>query len=434
MRIAALLACLVVLLAAPPGRAAAWTETLRDAAGPLHGFVEVREGLRTQSDPLEDGATLNELRLQVDRLWYHDLYTAQFKADLVYDDLAADRGEVDLETGDGWFDLRQAYIQASPLSWMDVKLGRQVLTWGTGDLLFINDLFPKDWQSFFLGRDDEYLKAPSDALLVSLFPEWASIDMAYTPRFDADRFISGERISYWGGQALAGQDAIVDPLRPDDWFSDGELAVRLYRPLGAHEAAVYAYRGFWKSPGGTDPASGRAVFPELGVFGASIRGPFAGGIASLEAGYYDSADDRDGDDPFCNNSEARLLAGYEREAMRNVTIGFQYSLERIMEHEAYLRALADAGLPADGARDADRHTVTARMTWLLLNQALVLNCFARYSPSDNDAYIKPAVTYTISDRWQVSAGGNVFLGEAPYTFLGQFENNSNVHASLRCSY
>ncbi|MFW6031595.1 MAG: hypothetical protein ACOC9T_03300, partial [Myxococcota bacterium] len=32
---------------------------------------------------------------------------------------------------------------------------------GTGDLVFLNDLFPKDWRSFLLGRDLDYLKAPS---------------------------------------------------------------------------------------------------------------------------------------------------------------------------------------------------------------------------------------------------------------------------------
>jgi hypothetical protein len=426
--------CLLVLLAAQAGRGAGWMAALEDAGGALHGFAEVRQGLRTQSDPLEDSATLNELRLQVDRVWYRDRFTAQFTADAVYDALADDRGDIDLETGAGWFDLRQAYLLASPLPWMDVKLGRQVLTWGTGDLLFINDLFPKDWPSFLLGRDDAYLKAPSDALLVSLFPDWVSIDIAYTPRFDADRFVSGERISYWDGQGPAGRNAVVDPLRPDDWFSDGEAAVRLYRYLGAHEAALYAYRGFWKSPGGIDPASGRARFPELGVFGASLRGPFAGGIASLEAGYYDSAEDRGGNNPFCNNSEARVLAGYEREIVRNVTLGVQYYLERMLDHGAYRRALDDAGLPADSARDEDRHTVTARVTWLLLNQNLVLNCFVRYAPSDADAYLKPVLTYAISDRWRASAGANVFLGEEPYTFLGQFENNSSIHASLRCSY
>ncbi|MED5520502.1 MAG: hypothetical protein VX459_02085, partial [Pseudomonadota bacterium] len=35
----------------------------------------------------------------------------------------------------------------------DIKVGKQVLTWGTGDYLFLNDLFPKDYQSFFAGRE-----------------------------------------------------------------------------------------------------------------------------------------------------------------------------------------------------------------------------------------------------------------------------------------
>ncbi len=62
-----------------------------------------------------------------------------------------------------------------------ITLGRQILTWGTGDLVFINDLFPKDWVSFFIGRDVEYLKAPSDALKVSAFSSWANLDLVYTP-------------------------------------------------------------------------------------------------------------------------------------------------------------------------------------------------------------------------------------------------------------
>ncbi len=47
---------------------------------------------------------------------------------------------------------------------VNLKIGRQVFTWGTGDYLFINDLFPKDYESFYIGRDDEYLKRPSEAV------------------------------------------------------------------------------------------------------------------------------------------------------------------------------------------------------------------------------------------------------------------------------
>lgn len=407
-----------------------------DAAGDVtfHGFGEYRYGARTQDDPFEDDSALNEIRAQGDLMWYHDLFTAQIKADVLYDDLDDERDDVDLETGDGFFDLRQANIIYSPVYWMDLKIGRQVLTWGTGDLVFINDMFPKDWQSFFLGRDTEYLKAPSDAILVSLFPEGINIDIAYTPNFDADRHITGERISYWTGQSIAGQNAVIRTDRPDEWFKDDEIAVRIYRNIGTFEVAGYGYMGYWKSPGGMDPQSGLALFPELSVYGASLRGPVGDGIAHLEVGYYDSREDTRGDDAFINNSEIRALIGYEREIVKNLTVGVQYYLEHMVQHDEYLQALARMNTPMDTVRDEDRHTVTLRLMWLTLNQNLVLNWFTRYSPSDEDVYLKPVLTYKVSDRWQVSAGADIFSGSEDHTFLGQFENNSNVHASLRYSF
>ena len=64
--------------------------------------------------------------------------------DLLYDPVL-DRHSVRLEEGDGFLDLREANFILTPASLMDVKAGRQILTWGTGNLIFINDLFPKDW-------------------------------------------------------------------------------------------------------------------------------------------------------------------------------------------------------------------------------------------------------------------------------------------------
>ncbi len=400
----------------------------------LHGFGEYRYGERVEDQALEDYRSLNELRLQTDLLWYHDHFTAQLKADLVYDDVAPARDDIDLETGAGFVDLRQANILVSPLNWLDLKVGRQVLTWGTGDLLFINDLFPKDWPSFFLGRDTEYLKAPSDALFMSLFPAFAGIDLAYMPRFDADRHIAGERLSFWNGQAVTGRESSFVADRPDEWFEDDEAAMRVYRNVGAFELAVYGYHGYWKSPGGVDPATGRWIFPGLAVYGASARGPLGNGILHAEAGYYDSMDDRDGDNPFISNSEARFLVGYEREIATDLTLGMQYYVERMLDRDAHLAALEALEMPTQTVRDEDRHTVTLRLTYLALNQNLVLSCFARYSPNEKDGYLKPAATYKISDRWQATVGGNIFFGDDAYTFLGQFKDNNNVNGSVRLSF
>jgi len=180
--------------------------------------------------------------------------------------------------------------------------------------------------------------------------------------------------------------------------------------------------------------TGKWLFPELAVYGASARGPIGGGIGNLEAGYYDSGDDRDGDDPFINNSEARLLVGYEREVVKDLTVGVQYYVEHMMDYDSYIDALEAISMPTNTAYDEDRHTVTLRVTWMLMNQNLILSCFTRYSPSDEDVYVKPVATYKVSDHWQASLGADIFAGSDNYTFLGQFEDNSNIHASLRCSY
>lgn len=398
----------------------------------LHGFVDGRAGVRTQNDPYEDDRSLSELRLQLDSLTYLDQAAVQARADFVYDDLADDIEKVDLENGDGFIDLRELNILFTPIDIMDVKMGRQILTWGTGDLLFINDLFPKDWNSFLLGRDEEYLKAPSDAVFASLFPAIGSFDIAYSPRMDADRYVDGRRISYWSpmAQDVVGQNAVVDADRRDEWFEDHELAVRFYRPLLSYEAALYAYNGFWKSPTGYDTATGNAYFPRMNAYGGSVQGSLGSALINTEAGYYDSREDRSGNNPYVPNSEFRFLTGYERELAKNLTAGMQYYLEWMMDYDGY-----EAGVPStDTARDEVRHVLTLRLTQMLMSQNLMIGLFTFYSPSDNDAYFRPNATYKLTDRWTVTANGNIFIGEDRHTFFGQFEDNSNVNLGVRYSF
>lgn len=397
----------------------------------LHGFVDGRAGVRTQNDPYEDDRSLSELRLQLQSTTYFEWGEFTARGDFLYDDLAADRGKVDLETGDGFFDLRELNVLFTPVDWSDVKVGRQILTWGTGDLLFINDLFPKDWNSFLLGRDEEYLKAPSDAVYASFFPSIGSFDIAYMPRFDADRYVDGRRVSYWNPmlQSIAGQNAEIDAERRNDWFSDDEISARFYRPVLSYEAAIYGYHGFWKSPQGYDPAIMNYYFPKLNSVGASVQGSLGSGLINAEAGYYDSSDDRSGTNPWIPNSEVRFLTGYDREIAQNLTAGFQYYLEWMQDYDDYL-----AGVNPDTARDEVRHVLTLRLTKMLMNQNLMLGLFTFYSPSDNDAYFRPVATYKFSDHWMFIANANVFVGEEDYTFFGQFKDNSNVNLGVRYSF
>jgi Protein of unknown function (DUF1302) len=396
----------------------------------LSGFVGRSLGLRTQKDDQKD-ATLGDMRLQLELEKQWERASARLTVDFLYDPVFDDH-DVELEEGTGAIDLREAFLSATPVDFADLKVGRQILTWGTGDLVFINDLFPKDWRSFFIGRDNEYLKAPSDALKVSLFNKAANLDVVYTPRFDADRFIDGKRISYWNpveGKRV-GRDVPVQYRRPDDWFEDDELALRLYRNVGGYELAAYYYRGFWKSPSGMHPLTGKALFQDLDVYGASVRGKLGKGIANFEFGYYRSDEDLDGDDEFVKNGQLRFLLGYAQELARDFSVGAQWYVEHMLDHSPYA-AETPPGAPED---DQSRHVLTLRLTRLLLKQNLRLSLFTYWSPTDRDAYLRPKAHYKINDSWSAELGGNIFLGEEEYTFFGQFEKNNNIYASLRFSF
>ncbi|PID73197.1 MAG: hypothetical protein CSB33_04545 [Desulfobacterales bacterium] len=387
----------------------------------FYGFAEIRQGYRIESHDLEERASLSEIRLQtvLDRDFGWGVFNLKtdFTGDLVDDGLRAE--------------LREVSLTLSPLDFLDLKIGRQTLTWGTGDLFFVNDLFPKNWESFFIGRDDEYLKAPSDAVKASLFTDILNADLVIAPRFNPSVYIDGDRLSYWNGMTgrIAGRDAVMKDEERDAWGRDATFSVRLSRNFGGVETALYGYSGFWSTPEGMKPASGRLYYPRLNVYGASLRMPLSGGIIHAETGYYDSREDAGADTPFVRNGEIRFLAGFERELAKNLTAAVQYYLEWMMDYDEYRHDMG--GAPR---KDAHRHVLTLRLTRLFLNQALRVSLFTYYSPSDKDAYLRPKVHYKLTDAWALEAGGNLFFGEDDHTFFGQFSENTNIYAGVRISF
>ncbi|MBZ0255436.1 hypothetical protein K8I31_05210, partial [bacterium] len=284
---------------------------------PLHGFFELRNGWRVQADPaIRDDASIGEARFQLESERFWGAHGIVWQSDFLYDPVM---DELDA-------DFRTLYFSSTPLDFFDLRIGRQILTWGTGDLIFINDLFPKDWQSFFIGRDEEYLKAPADAVKAGIFTDLVNIDFVYVPSFESDIYIRGKRISFWN-DSLGRRSGDYDRLSfhtPGDWFDEDEFSYRVYRTVASYEVAFYGYNGYWKSPASVNPFDGAFEFPQLSVYGASIRGGVGPGIGNIETGYYDSSDDSSGDDPLIRNSEFRFLMGYEQEAAKNFTVGVQY--------------------------------------------------------------------------------------------------------------
>jgi hypothetical protein len=340
-------------------------------------------------------------------------------------------GVHDWVANDFSLDLREAYLDFT-VDKADFRFGRQIATWGVGDLLFINDVFPKNWVSFFSGRPLEYLKVGVDALRGRYSTDILNAELLLIPRFEPDTLPTPMRFFLHDDFADV---SVRDEQLPDSGIDNPELALRLYRQFWGYDISFYTYRGYWRSPGqlADDPVNPVRVthfFPALSTYGFSAQGQALRGVISFEAGYYDSRDDRGGDNVAIPNSQTRFLVGYQKQLSEDATLGFQYYAEIMMGHTEY-----ETALPAGFVQQKKYHDiVTASIRRFLKHQTWELAIFAFYSPAERDYLIQPRATYRVSDKFSSVLGANLFGGKRNTTFFGQFGRNDNIYLTLRYDF
>jgi hypothetical protein len=390
----------------------------------LHGFLAGTMTGRTTGvePPGGEGGDLvlgeERLRLEVAGSTESGEAFLLAKADLFHDAIA---NEVAV-------DLREAYAGIA-LGTVAAHLGRQILTWGVGDLFFVNDVFPKDWESFFSGRPMEYLKLGVDGVRLRLSASAVNAEAVAIPFFTPDRLPPAERFFLY--DPFAGVPAQREE-KPDPDYAAPELALRLFRQLAGFDLSVYAYRGFWRTPAARldDPTSPTVVtrfYPRLSVYGASAQTNLLAGVVSLEGGFYDSREDRDGTNPLVHNSEWRVLAGYQAQPRDELMVGLQAYSAAMTDYAAYRDSL-----PRGNPREDEVRLVTSlRLTQWLDYQTWKLSLFLAYSPTDGDYFLQPEASYKVTDSLSLTCGMNLFGGSTATTFFGQLDKNDNVYASLR---
>ena len=306
------------------------------------------------------------------------------------------------------------------------RLGRQVITWGVGDLLFINDTFPKDWVAFFTGQPMQYLKLGSDALKVNAFPGPANFELVIAG-FRPDNTPTSRRFIF------------ADPLpaglqrrtqKPGNDSGEGEISGRVSGYLANWELAGYVSRTHYRNPAWR-VTGGEIVgtYPRLNTIGASVTGPIGKGVVSLEAGYYDSPQDRGGRDPSVENSQFRGLVGYSRQLWEDATLGLQLYGEWMRDYAAY-RDTVPAGFLL---KDRLRKVATVRFTQFFAHQTVTFNLFAFVGLSERDRYVIPSLRYAFSDNLWAEVGANFFGGKRSGMF-GSVQDNSNVYLTVRYAF
>ncbi len=397
-----------------------WGDSEQQDSSNWIGFVELGYGSRLSNNSLfSKQHTLSEVRLHLENDIEFKALKINFVGDFFYDDVLS---ELDA-------DIREFNLEFSVFSTTDIKIGRQVTTWGTGDLLFVNDQFPKGWPGYFNGRDDTYVKAPANAVRVNSYHQWFNLDFVWTPNFESNRYLTGERFSFfnpWLNQSVGGEQ-VINAQEPSG--NNDEFALRLYKTIQGTEYSLYAYNGFNKQPESLTE-NFRPFHSQQNVYGGSIRGTLADGLYNIEYAYYDSKDDRDGSNPNVNNSLDKFLIGFESEWFPKVNVSFQYYLERIKD---YSSLLANSAFPVLETQQ-QRKWLTNRVRYQAMQDKLTVNLFSFYSITDKDYFLRWNVDYRQNDNWNYIFGINLLGGEKETTFFAQFEDNSNAFARVRYNF
>ncbi len=340
-----------------------------------------------------------------------------------------------LDAAHDWLDdrvrlrVREAYVDYRA-GRFDVRLGRQTLSWGVGDFVFINDVFPKDYGAFFAGQPIEYLKVPVDALRTTYSAPAFALDLVAMPRFTGDALPRRDRYDY-AFDPFA--DVSREVIRPHRTPANTEAAMRLYGSVLSTDVALYAFRGYFHAPSFTpddplNPTLLAGTYPPLSVYGASLQRNMFGGVLALEAGYYDSREQRS-TNPLLPGSFTKALVGFQRELRTDFTVGVQYVGQWLHRDGDVL------SLPAASPRiERFQQTATLRLTKLLRHQALRLSLFALCGLTERDRYVIPEIEYKVSDRFSIVAGANLFHGRSPYTTFGVFRGNDNVYSWMRLTF
>ena len=328
-------------------------------------------------------------------------------------------------------ELREGYIDYIEKKW-DLRAGRQIITWGLGDLIFINDVFPKDYEAFFSGRPMEYMKKGIDGAKIGLYPAFASFEFIAIPIFEPNNYTNAKRFYMFDPMPNVTNREEKDP--PSN-LENTEFALRAYRDIAGFDASVYLYRGFYRKPYMIPDDINNTTkityhYPKLSVYGASLQGRALDGVLSFEAGYYDSRQDRAGTDYTAPNSQTKFLIGYQRQLWEDFTIGLQCYNEYMHNYSEYVKN-QPSGLPKDRKL---YQLATVRLTQLLMHQTLKLSFFSFYSTSDGDYMLNPEVKYNFSDHVWAAVGANVFGGGEKWSQFGQLDKNDNVYLQVRYEF
>jgi hypothetical protein len=335
----------------------------------------------------------------------------------------------DLELG-----LREAYMDMY-FNNFDLRIGKQQIIWGKAEGVFITDVVaPKDLREFLLPDFDE-IRLGINALKLNYYFTNSTLEAVWTPVFTPTQM--PDEGSIW-------RPEMNFPMAPEFDFSRSEVNTSLenseiylrfsqmgsgfdYELVGGYfwfdDPALHITREF--DPGSMQ-LTGITVAPEyhrVTMGGGSISMPVGPLLLRAEGAYY-SGRYFQTTNPMVPGSKLKkdnlhYMAGLDYN-LWGITLSAQFIQEYILDYEEGMQ------------NDELDNTMTFLAKKDFFREKLWLELFSYIGINNEDAFIRPKVTYNFADGFEVLGGANIFLGDKGR--FGQYKDNDMLYVKFKYSF
>ncbi|MBN1768463.1 MAG: hypothetical protein JW842_08120 [Prolixibacteraceae bacterium] len=334
-----------------------------------------------------------------------------------------------LEDKTGLF-LREAFFRHNTEKW-DLKVGRQIITWGVADGIRITDLVsPMDYTEF-LAQDYDDIRIPENGIRLKYLHPKFNLEGVFIPVAEFFQLpIDAE--NPWSVMSSVAMPYSLDmENKPEKKLSNSEYGGRLSFFLSGIDLSLSALHTWNKMPVINKSFSARgdslymqAHYERMNMLGADMSVPISKFVIRAEAAAY-LGELQDLDMPSDLNATIRKnswngLFGLDFYPGNDWTVMVQYSHKYISDYDEVISAKKNTGL------------ATFNISKKLFQTTLTLSSFMYYDVTNNGFYNRTSADYAITDQIHFSGGYDWFHGDKGSFAI--YKNNSEYFVKFKYSF
>jgi hypothetical protein len=343
------------------------------------------------------------------------------------------------ESSTSSFTIREAYV-STYLGAFDLRIGQQVVQWGKADGYNpTNVITPLDLLVFSPDEDDRRISN----FLIRLYYNWSvlRLEAIWVP-------IYGSSVLPFSKVELPEGVQLSEPDYPDEAIENSAIALRLHYEGVSLDGTLSYFNGFLPMPG----LSARTENSMLNIFPTAYRIQMIGADFSTTVGAYGlrgefayrEPDEEDNTRQYIPNKQVEYILGLDRE-FGNFSLIIQYIGKHVLDYEDLTKAhqtspefakykIALWNRLLSGQLKEWIHAISFRLAWNLCHETLSLELLGQINLSTEETFLKPKLSYDLTDDLTLSAGAQIYHGPDNTLFGLLDKNNSAGFIELKASF